>query len=351
MKTEKKNQHFIPKFYLKYFSYEKNEKQIGVFNKNRNFFFQKATLKDQGSKNFFYGYDGIVEDNLSNVEGHLATSLRKIINENSTPKKYNFEHFQLLNFVALTHLRNPVSVQSVKDIKEIVKERLQELDSTIDIDKFIISTAHEEAIEMVISQLPDVVNYMVDLNYKLLINKTKTPFISSDFPIVKCNTFLELKNWKRGKTGFGNTGLQIFIPINPNLIIAFFDSKIYKIGNKKDNYLNILSEKDINQLNLLQFLNCYNTIYFNEKCTEKYIRELFEKSKKYENAHKPIIELSYSSKKKMELKEEKDIISVQRTDCEIKLNIQGIKTHSNAKKVGMQETIKTVRQNILKFVE
>ncbi|MDA3844285.1 MAG: DUF4238 domain-containing protein, partial [Candidatus Kapabacteria bacterium] len=61
MKTEKKNQHYIPKFYLRNFSYQRNNKQIGVYTLKNNLFIQTGKLKKQASKNFFYGSDGEVE--------------------------------------------------------------------------------------------------------------------------------------------------------------------------------------------------------------------------------------------------------------------------------------------------
>lgn len=53
MPTDKKNQHYIPKFYLRNFSYDGNKNQIGVFNIFNNIYVQQAKLKTQGSKNFF----------------------------------------------------------------------------------------------------------------------------------------------------------------------------------------------------------------------------------------------------------------------------------------------------------
>jgi hypothetical protein len=46
--TEKKNQHYIPKFYLRNFSYENNGKQIGVYNILNEIFVSKGKLKTQG---------------------------------------------------------------------------------------------------------------------------------------------------------------------------------------------------------------------------------------------------------------------------------------------------------------
>lgn len=58
----KKNQHFIPQFYLRNFSYYSNGKEIGIYVPTINFFKNDVAIKHQGSKNFFYGKDEIIED-------------------------------------------------------------------------------------------------------------------------------------------------------------------------------------------------------------------------------------------------------------------------------------------------
>ena len=46
-RTEKKNQHYIPKFYLRNFSYQNFGKQIGVYNLENKLYIPKAALKNQ----------------------------------------------------------------------------------------------------------------------------------------------------------------------------------------------------------------------------------------------------------------------------------------------------------------
>ncbi|WP_394261826.1 DUF4238 domain-containing protein [Moraxella boevrei] len=53
MITDKKNQHYVPKFYLRNFSYNNNGKQIGLFNLKSEKFFVNVPLKNEASKNFF----------------------------------------------------------------------------------------------------------------------------------------------------------------------------------------------------------------------------------------------------------------------------------------------------------
>ena len=350
MNTEKKNQHYIPKFYLRNFSYEKNEKQIGIYNLKSSFFFDKATLKDQGSKNFFYGKDGIIENNLSNIEGQLATLINTILNHRILPNKDSFLHIVLLTFVGLTDIRNPVFINFIKDsLETAMKKEILELDPNADIEKLVRKISHEEAIEMALSGLKPILENTVDLDFKLLINKSEIPFISSDFPVVKYNKFLEMKKWEHGKTGYANTGLKIFIPLSPEIMIVLYDSMIYKVGFKKSHYLEINDKNEINQLNTLQILNCTNTLFFNEKCTEHYLVELIKKASKYNKANQVISNSSYLLKKNenpQEIdfkKKDKNLIIVGSSDCEINLNINGIKIHSGSSKVKMDYSMISMR--------
>ncbi|UKT65456.1 DUF4238 domain-containing protein [Pedobacter mucosus] len=256
MVTEKKNQHYIPKFYLRNFSYQNMGRQIGVFNLASSFFFQTAPLKNQGSKNFFYGKDGIIEDGLSNIEGQLAQLIREILLDRNLPKKNSKEHFNLLLFVGLTHLRNPATIKNMKGMIEAMHGAFRSQNPNDDPSRFIPQLEHEAAIKMSLSNVSNIASNMLDLDFKLLVNRTPTPFISSDFPVVKYNQFLEAKKWTYGKTGYGNKGLQIIIPLSGELSIILFDSSIYKVGFRKRNHLEINELNDINQLNILQILNC-----------------------------------------------------------------------------------------------
>lgn len=333
MATDKKNQHYIPKFYLRNFSYLNNKKQIGVFNILSEFYYPKANLKHQGSKNFFYGVDGVVEDNLSVIEGDLARVIKVILETNQLPKKESDEHIDLLFFVALTDLRNPVRIEGAKMMFQEMAARIRELDEDADTERFVPSMTHEEVIAMSFSGLKDVVTTILDLDYKLLFNKTSKPFISSDFPIVKYNQYLEAKKWSQSKTGYGLTGLQILIPLSSDIALLFFDSDIYKVGDKKQKAYSIIKEEDIDSLNILQFINCFETIFFDEKANENYIRYLYNKSKRFKRANVSRAGLSYlfrdgDNQEEMIKSGKKNLIIMNSSDCETNLKIDGVKIHS-----------------------
>ena len=349
-KTDKKNQHYIPKFYLRNFSFQSNKKQIGVFNIKSKFFFQKAKLKTQGSKNFFYGTDGVIEDKLSEIEGVLADVLKNIIDSRKLPKKEDVSYVYLLAFISITHLRNPVSINSVNRRMEIMKENLLELHPETDVDKLLPTIEHEEAVEISMSHVNHIINHIIDLECKLLINKTETPFITSDFPIVKYNQFLESKKWPHGRTGYGIRGLQIFVPIDNDLTLFFYDSTIYKAGNKKGHYHELKKDKDIDQLNLLQIINCDNNTFFSERIDTQYMEELHQKAEGVKSNHEVSAGLHNMIDSDGEFKE-KSLMIVGTSETEIKLNIDGINYTPQAARVKLTDKVTQLRPLSKKLYE
>jgi hypothetical protein len=175
MTTDKKNQHYIPKFYLRNFSYHDNKKQIGVYNILNQYFIQKGKLKTQGSRNFFYGCDGVIEDSLSDIEGKLAALLKDIINNKTLPRTGTQGHFELLLFVTSSDLRNPVRIDGAKEIFSEMRKSLLEIDPKTDVEKLVPNIPHDTIVKMHLSYAVELSKMILDLDYKLLINETPNP--------------------------------------------------------------------------------------------------------------------------------------------------------------------------------
>ncbi len=357
MKTDKRNQHYVPKFYLRNFSYENNKKQIGIYNLNNGLFIPMAKLKTQASKNFFYGSDGIIEDNLSNIEGDLSTIIKNLIELKDVPLRDTPAHFKLLAFVTLTDLRNPVKIDGMKDTFAEMRRRLLELHPETDVEKLVPNPDHEELVKLHLSHAIEMGLMILDLDYKLLINNTSSPFITSDFPIVKYNQFLELKKWPHSKAGYGLTGLQIFIPVNHEIILVFYDKGIYKLGDKKKKIYAVTNPKDVDDINVLQFLNCFDTIFFDEKANEKYIRFLHDKSKKFKRANLTRSELSFLIKEGDENNRKtieagfKNFMKINKSDCETNLKIEGQSIHSKGKAYKLNDSLAQLRPHAARLRE
>lgn len=236
-----------------------------------------------------------------------------------------------------------------------MKENLLKLDPNVDVEKFVPNPTHEEVVELMLSNYVEMIDFISDLDYKLLINKTKKPFISSDFPIVKYNQFLEQKKWQHSKSGFGTVGLQIFVPLNSEFTLMFFDSEIYKVGDKRKKFLELQNQIDVDSLNILQFINCFETIYFDEKASEDYIKSLALISKKYKRANISRSKLTYLIKKgeneEEVLKGKQNMMILGSTDCECNLKILGIKVHDNGKIYKFDTSVAQLRENCKKLRE
>ena len=81
--ANKKNQHYVPQFYFKFFS--KNKKSINILLKNNGQIIPNASIKAQCSKNNFYGSQEL-EDMFSSLEGEYSQVLRDLteLNNNET---------------------------------------------------------------------------------------------------------------------------------------------------------------------------------------------------------------------------------------------------------------------------
>ena len=97
-----KNQHFVPRCYLREFTHSSENKVINVFNIDRKKFISKAPVKNQCSKDYFYGNDEKLEMAIQSVESAYAATLRDIIDGSrdlSEGQKIVLKRFWLLQYL------------------------------------------------------------------------------------------------------------------------------------------------------------------------------------------------------------------------------------------------------------
>jgi len=137
---------------------------------------------------------------------------------------------------------------------------------------------------------------------------------------VRYNKYLESFSNNLCTIAYSGVGLKVFLPLNDNMCLVLYDSETYKVGNKKDKFVYINCKNEINQINLLQVLNCKSILYFNEKVTETYVKELIATSRKnkYINQNKKTLLIGKSY--------------ITERSINIKMDISCIKIHSKAKK-------------------
>ena len=285
--AENKKQHFIPQFYLRYFSINSLGKSISIFSLTSSKFIESGSIKKgQAAKDYFYGSDLKVEKTLNKIEGKAAFVINSIISSNDLLEKRSSEHEILLIFFLLLYAR---TVYYLKQNNEFINNLLTSVlarkpELANDLEKL-----EDNPKEMPQSILREAVLYaplILDLHFKLFVNKTNIPFIISDHPVVIYNQFLESKKNYGSNTGFASKGLQIIIPLSPNHILFFFDRDVYRIGKKMESLIVIDCIKDVDSLNLLQCLSANENLYFNQHISEFYIQSLLKKATRRETKAK-----------------------------------------------------------------
>lgn len=230
-----KRQHYIPQFYLRFFS--EDNKTVSIFLFLKKLYRRNVPIKSIMYKPSLYDNDDSKEQVISHLESQWNISLKKIIKcfgaSPSADTKYVIDKVDLLNlysFVCFTFMRtcqqiNAIEFQSQAFIRDL-QERFPEIDpSGVDALKPLHDPYFEAnmALDGGVTLLP----YFLDLVPVFLLNTTTRSFISSDAPITPFNPFFEEIGYL-GDTGLGNCGLQIYCPLSPKIAVIFYDSDIYR---------------------------------------------------------------------------------------------------------------------------
>lgn len=268
--SEKKRQHYVPKFLLKNFSVNGNNKQINIYNVINNTTINSASLKEQAAENYFYGKDGVIENNFEKLETESAKIFSNIILE-KLPIYNSCEHLVILHFTltlgSRTLYKTNEHIELINKFLKNIASKDAKMKDLLNKYEIKVQNPSTYSLKLIEESLPLV----RDLKFKLLVNKTEIPFIISDNPVVYYNQFLEGKKKVGSNIGVAVKGLQIFLPISPFCELLFYDSNVYKIGSTRQNIIEIKTNDDIISLNGLQYLNANINLYFDNKFSSTYI--------------------------------------------------------------------------------
>lgn len=343
-----KNQHFVPQFFQRFFSYENNRKTIGMFNTQEELFKSQVPISSQLSSNYFYGRDGNLEDWLSQHEADSAPIFREMWEKEKLPIVQSLDHLKMLHFIVVLDLRNPIHFRILNNFEQklpYTKSKISEGNVPTNMLSGLKEQQTDQGKFNSLKTAELIVSDLLELKYKLIKNTTSNPFIISDNPIVLYNQFLEKRNWKIcSQRDFGLKGLQLFLPLNDSYMLVVYDHDIYKLGTKKQNIVTINDKNSIDQLNLLQFLNSENTVNFSHKASQYYIETLYERSKKYKKANDAFINVH-----KINVPNDNHVaqmIEMGVSDLNIRLNVQKLNFTSKSSTVKLKSFEDQYRKNI-----
>lgn len=279
-----KNQHYVPQCLLKHFGCDaKKGKRINIFDIERSVVRYNQSVKEVFSQNYFYGKDNEVETFLAEkIEGPASKVVDKIVDGDFNLASEDAS--TLHRFILSLFLRTPEASERVSGfINSQLESIVRELLSLNGFDPEAASAGrfnfYQDRLASLIT-VQGVLDAVIlrDLEYHIIKNETASEFYISDHPVFTYNwLYRDLEH--PGVTSLTAIGLQIFLPLSPQITLCLYDPKVYKYG-QKSLVTCISSDEDIEILNLFQVINSNSIIGFYSRENEAHVKQL---SKRYEN--------------------------------------------------------------------
>jgi hypothetical protein len=112
-----------------------------------------------------------------------------------------------------------------------------------------------------------------DLAPALLVNRTKSPLISSDNPAIFMNK-LYSQRYGDPTAGLISSGAIALMPLTPRIALLAYDDDVYA---RLDPFFEIRNENDVHRINELQVVRASETLFFQKWADADYVTGLFNK--------------------------------------------------------------------------
>lgn len=269
-----KNQHYVPRFYLRNFSPDKKGLCCCNLSTKKS---ERRNIDRLFREPYFYADSSTApttEPELSKLEDKHAKIIQEILKKQTLTIKSREDLIDLSRLVLLMASRT-------KAIKKYMENRAALYDYSMEKlglrreelrgKKLNPKSLNVGVMELVLNR-PDTIS---DLAHTLLINKTNdlfTPFITSDSPMIFYNLLA------RDLTGFLNKGLIIVLPLSEEVALCLFDGKRYKLKNATNGNIIILDNEIVDSLNRNLIIKADEFFIFSRPAYCKYISSLQDDS-------------------------------------------------------------------------
>lgn len=255
-----KNQHFVPRCHLRPFTLGTKDAAINLFNLDRKKLIPNAPVKNQCSKDYFYGKDERLEKAIQLMESGYGQALRDLIQNSRTLTEGNKTVFK--TFWLFQHLRTEAAALRAVQMAE-------ETRNLADLPPEEFTLGIKEAVQIACRTFAESMHEIDDLKFCIIKNKTEVPFITSDNPAVLTNRWHLDKNRALGHSfGMGSAGMLALLPLTPKLFFLGYDGDVYNVSNERG-IVEIKSARDVIALNRHQFLNCVANVYVHDAPLEE----------------------------------------------------------------------------------
>lgn len=308
-----KKEHYVPRCYLKNFI--GNNEKINVFDKYKmesrsqrimevameNYFYdikiddamqlipQEKQAKAKEDIMTLFGVENWEDINIdkyvekeffAKLESVYDKVLESVIRKNANLNQWviencfccsEIEKTLLSYFIAVQIIRTKTTRQTMGDTMEQLyqtlayKMQMNDPDSlskeefAVSVDKEYVKLEHTNMIlnEEIALHIAET---LYDHIWVIYVNKTDTPFYTSDNPVANIpHKFHKYMSY----AGLKSEGIEIVFPISPKLLLAMYDKKMWSRYAKDRSYVTILNKEDIEQYNQVQVTNSNRCVFCN----------------------------------------------------------------------------------------
>lgn len=261
-----KNQHYVPQVYLRQFASSGSTTTINLFNIDRKSFIERASIKNQCSKSYFYGADLHLEKALQPLESRYSS----IVSEVSSPdyKATDAHCLFLKRFWLLQYMRTEAASRRAMEMTERMGEVIGDT-----AEKFKLSL--DEAVRQSMVTFGNKMDVIDDLSACFLKNKSEVDLITSDDPAVLTNRWHIQDQRTKGKSfGLRSAGALCVLPLSPSILFIAYDQYVYSL-QQKNGWGEIKKKCGAEAFNELQFLNCRANVYTRSNASRTELLSLY----------------------------------------------------------------------------
>lgn len=246
-----KMQHYVPQFYLKNFSnIKKNNYYMYYFDKKEEET-KFVNIHNIGGETYFYDTqfdtNQIIEKTLGKLESKFNISYQKLVKSENLGRLIDKEKEWISLFIGIQLSRTRVFRDMLESQRTQMQQFFQNEELTPEFEEKIKTLDDPEFVKKIQIRLmmdmpKEFVPILMKMKWVLVVNKTDSPFWTSDHPITMSNP-LDSGPWSG--LGIKSRGIQIHFPLTSSLMLFLGDPQEYNYSFDKmsiDDKENVINE-------------------------------------------------------------------------------------------------------------
>lgn len=233
MKDRIKIQHYVPRFYLRNFSIKQGTEYVtNCFDKPEQKSFL-VSIKKVAAEKYFYdtskSENQIIEESLGKFESNINTVYTQVVKKESLSFISRRGKMSFACFIAAQEIRTREFRELIRDCIRQLTKRLSKERLSKEFKKKLKGIGTDEffrtmQIRILINNIPTLATILFNLKWVLLVNRTNSPYWTSDHPVNRYNP-IDLGPY--GNLGLLSSGIQIYFPLSSNISLGLYDPSMY----------------------------------------------------------------------------------------------------------------------------